>query len=1127
MSATEVLSEKYRTNIVSKFIKTSGIISHQLNSFNDFLNFGIARVVKENIIQIKKKDQACTISFGDVYIPPPTIIEEDRKVRPLYPHEARTRDLTYESTIFIDIREDHIVNGEKETTIHNRVPICKLPIMLGCDKCNLYTCSKSDKISHGECEYDEGGYFIIKGKERVLVGQLRGVYNKPIVLSQKPDDKFKFVCEVRSISEETGHSVAVQCKFGRDERTLVFSLPYVKELINVGIVFKALGFETEEEIRDIIGDFPEIEQYIKYIIRDSYFIPDREHAQKFIGQYAMHEMKENSRDAYALQVTENELLPHMGATSTIKEKAYFLGSMVRKTLLTACGIRKEDDRDNYTNKRVEMAGLLCYELFRTLFKRFTKSVEMQVDKKKQKPDLLSIMSKNSSITLGMRLAFATGSWGLKNNYIRTGVSQVLARMNYGAFLSHLRRVVIPIGKEGKNPKIRQTHPSQIFYICPNECFAPDTPILTWDGTIKLAKDIKVDDCLVNDTGTSVRVRSTCSGKAKMYTIKATNPGFMYYTVTYNHILTLIALPHAQEYLKVKQPSVGPICVDINLQKYLALPSYVKRDLLLFKRTNIDWPEYNNFDINTVGTRTSLETRRKTLAKIVSDYKLTETDDEYILDLTPELTQQVKFLAASIGYYTHERQGAFYLSKFVFVTSLFDVEESEETSFVGWQVDSENGRFLLADFSVTHNTPEGQSIGVVLNLALMASVTRRVPTVFVKEIIESMDNFIFINEIARIENRSKIYINGVLLGVAENTRDFLYEMEELRLSGVLDSQVSFTYCETDNEILVYSDEGRFIRPVLTIDPLTSKPKLTEDIDLTWDEMIDQGYIQYVDHSEVENSVIALNDRDLSIFKPDFMEISPLGMLGVMSSMIPFPDRTQSSRNIFQSAMSKQAIGMFATSHKIRTDTVVHVLDYPQKPLISTAVGDMLNVNEMPYGTNVIVAVLCYTGFGQEDAVIINKSSVDRGLFSTTSYKSLSCEECKQGTYSFETICLPDFDKRKNNYNYGLLDKNGIVKTRMNGKCTYVHKGDVIVGKLLTKSNKSGDEEIIDCSYAIKAGEEGFVDRVIETTNASGYKLVKVIIRVQKIPEIGDKFASRSATEWVELRKVYRQQAAVGA
>ena len=465
------LSENYRWNILEDYFKRNGIVQHQINTFDDFINSGIERVVKETDIKIDQKEMNYKVSFGDVYIPSPNIIEEDRKVRKMFPNEARLRDLNYDSPIFVDVREELEMEGQqKEINVHKRIMIGRVPIMLKSEKCNLRSCTKQERIKKGECEWDQGGYFIIKGKERVLVGQLRGIYNQPIVMLQKSGEKFKYICDVRSMSEETGHSVLLQVKIGTDDRTLVFSLPYIKESINVGIVFKALGFVEDEEIIDIIGNDDErIQKYIKYILRDSYFIKTQEDALKYIGQFSMHIIKDEKRRDYASQVVENELLPHMGITSTIKEKAYFLGNMVNKLLCTHIGIREEDDRDNYANKRVEMAGVLCCELFRTLFKRFTKNIELQLEKKKQRPDVLSIISRTTSITLGLKLAFATGNWGVqKNNYIRTGVSQVLSRLSFGGTLSHLRRVVIPIGKEGKNAKIRQTHASQIMFLCPNE-----------------------------------------------------------------------------------------------------------------------------------------------------------------------------------------------------------------------------------------------------------------------------------------------------------------------------------------------------------------------------------------------------------------------------------------------------------------------------------------------------------------------------------------------------------------------------------------------------------------------------------------------------------------------------------
>ena len=401
------LSEKYRFEILKNYFEENGIVRHQLDTFNDFLNNGIQRVVQESDICVNTKEQKYTVSFGDIYIPNPSVIEEDRSVRYIYPSESRTRDFTYDSPIFVDITEKlEIENQAPEITCHRRVIIGRVPIMLNSTKCNLTGLSVSERIEKGECEWDYGGYFIIRGKERVLVGQLRGVYNQPIVLEQKPGDRYRFICDVRSMSEETGHSVLIQTKISADDRTIVFSLPNIKEVIPAGILFKALGFTSEEDIKNIIGLYDEITQkYIKYIIRDSYHINSRDDALKYIGEYAVHIIKDDKKCDYALQVVENELLPHMGIASTIKEKAYFLGSMVNKLIRTNVGLRKEDDRDNYVNKRAEMAGVLCCDLFRALFKRFIKGIYIQLEKKKQHPDILSIISRTSSITLGLKHSF--------------------------------------------------------------------------------------------------------------------------------------------------------------------------------------------------------------------------------------------------------------------------------------------------------------------------------------------------------------------------------------------------------------------------------------------------------------------------------------------------------------------------------------------------------------------------------------------------------------------------------------------------------------------------------------------------------------------------------------------------
>jgi len=694
-----MLSEKKRWDIIKRYFDDKGFVSHQIETFNEYLTNGIQNVVNEVDLSLKLPFGQLTVSFGQVYIPNPSRINEDRSMVPVLPSEARTEDRTYDSPIFVDIYEKYEYDDkeqENEIIEHKRILVGRTPIMLLSDKCNLKKLSKIERIKAGECDRDHGGYFIIKGKERVIVGQLRGVYNVPIVLEQKAGEKYKFVCEARSMSEETGHSVLIQVKIGADDRNIVFSIPYVREVIPVGILFKALGFVEENDIRKIIGNkdkHPKIDKYINYIIRDSYFVKTQEDALTYISDYIIHVIKDDKKINYVSQVVENELLPHMGIFATIKEKCFFLGHMVNKLLRTACGLRKEDDRDNYANKRIEMTGILFSELFRTLFKRFVKTVEAQIEKKKQKPDILSIISRTNSITSGLRTCISTGSWSVsKTNYVRTGVSQVLSRLTYGATLSHLRRIVIPIGKEGKNAKIRQIHSSQIMYICPSECFDPNTPILTWNGEIKLAKDIIVGDILIDENGNPTKGRKTIAGVAPMFEILPDKNNFMKHTVTSNHILTLKIRQHNRiRYIKKKNRkpyyevfhfnketlkfmyktfankeeaekysiNLSDDIIDINISDYLKLPENVKEKLVLFKCKNVNW-------------------ERKDVVL-----------DRYILGMW-------------LG--DGSKSGSSFARCDSFLQSKFTLNEKGMGDFVGFQLEG-NGRFLLSDFTVSHNTPE--------------------------------------------------------------------------------------------------------------------------------------------------------------------------------------------------------------------------------------------------------------------------------------------------------------------------------------------------------------------------------------------------------------------------------------
>lgn len=908
------MDEKQSFNIILEYFKYRGVVGYQLKSFNNLVNFGLQNIIDQeaNISITPKRGQKYEVSFGHVWVAPPQVIEENRKIYWSSPADARIRDLTYNSAVHCDITETFInEKGEKDETIHNRIVLGRIPVMLKSERCNLYNLTPEKQTEMGECPNDPGGYFVIQGKERVLVGQIRAVYNKVFVIKQKRNDKYKYIAEVRSMSEETGHSVLLKAMIGADDRKLCFSLPYITEVIPIGIVFKAMGYTDDQDIKDLIGlDLVNTRKYIRIITRDAYFINTKEEALEYIGKHSLHTIPKENYKKYAWQVVETELLPHLGISGSIKEKACFLGQMVNKLLTTSVGLRSQDDRDNYANRRVEISGILIYDLFRTLFKRFVSELKTKLEKKKQRPDVISTISRMKGvITKGLQLGFTSGNWGAyKNAYVKTGVSQILDRMTWPATISHLHRLNIPIGKEGKNMQIRQIHSSQAGLICPAE------------------------------------------------------------------------------------------------------------------------------------------------------------------------------------------------------------------------------------------TPEGKSAGIALNATFMADFSRKIQSILVKEILEKFEDIISIDDVKinQIRNMTRLFLNGALIGYTQNPEDVVDYVRNMRNKGQLDKEVSVSYDEIDEDIHMYCDEGRMIRPLLT---MNNNALLIKNKKYTWIELLRKNYIQYLDSSEIESCVIAMYPTDINIQHNDFCEIHPVVMLGVIAAMIPFPDHSQSPRNCYQASMGKQAIGVPVLSSQKRADTLLYMLHYPQRPLVTTKLSDMMGYNKMPSGVNAIVAIIS-AAFNQEDSIVINKSAIERGMFILTQYKNVDESEKKCDTYSTEKICCPpmstgkevkDNDSRyfKRKYaNYSMLEKNcthedcsedschpscrkGIVKLGM-----HVKKGDVLVGKIITKNSKTGEISRTDVSRITQDDEGGIIDRIFASITPNGYKLVKVVIRNEKIPEVGDKFASRAAQKGT-VGMVYNQ------
>ncbi len=433
--------------------------------------------------------------------------------------------------------------------------------------------------------------------------------------------------------------------------------------------------------------------------------------------------------------------------------------------------------------------------------------------------------------------------------------------------------------------------------------------------------------------------------------------------------------------------------------------------------------------------------------------------------------------------------------------------------VSSMLSSEQENFMARTLHPTHygkfcpiETPEGTEIGLRKNLAILCRISTRTDL--------DEEKFVKSLESEGLEKDGvkggDVFFNGRFIGSVENPVNFSKKIRKKRRDGELPLQLNVRYDNNFEIIIISTEPGRALRPLIIAD--NGIPRLNKDHlvklqqgEMKWNDLIKQKVIEYLDTAEEENALVALYENELTN-EHTHLEIDPMDLLGVVTSLVPYGNHDQSSRLNRGSKTQKQALGIYATNYLVRLDTDVSILQYPQKPIVRSFVYDTLNT--YPAGQNLIVAIMTHDGYNMEDALVLNKGSLDRGVGRSFYFRPHSAVEMHYAGSLKDEIIVPTKDTSgyKTEESYRFLDDDGVVSPEAE-----ISEGEVLIGKVSPPKFLSEAREISvrakkESSVTMRQEEKGTVESVFITQDSEGNKIVQVKTRDLRIPELGDKFAT---------------------
>ena len=1068
---------------------------HQLESYNNFVSYQMQRTIdmfnpivvrsdNDYIDDIDEYGLTIKINLINLKFYPPQIYENNGATKIMMPQDARLRNFTYASNTTVDLQIQYIIRDINNDIkiIEKQIPkikICNLPVMLKSSICILKQYENSSQLQTGECSMDCGGYFIVKGSEKTILCQERAAENRIYVFSGVNAPKWDYIAEFKSVPDSKCISpkqveMMIASKMNLYGKGIYVVIPRLKQkkMIELFVLFRVLGVVSDKDICAHIllnvesSKHSEILNFLQASIEDGKKVmtnPDTIQADAFeylmsIVAYNTHNIDKkqannvNRKRDFTNEIIQNDFFPHC---RTLKQKIYLLGLMANRLIRTALKWDEPDDRDSYLNKRIESPGSLLNNLFRNYYIRFVKDVEKQIIREINQGAWKSTENYDNIINM-------TNIYKIfKSTTIENGINRALSTGDFS---------------------VKQSNSSSKVGV------AQVLNRLTYLGTLSHIRRINTP---LEKSGELIAPRKLHGTSWGLLCPVETPEGQSIGVVKNISFMTHLTIPTHTEYLyEYVRPHILSVDDATPLELYDQVKVFIngtwvgisKDPIALYQ--NLKRKKYK--DIINIYTSIVFDYKRMEI-RICSDggrlvRPLLRVENNKVL-LTKEIVEKVKSKEWTwMDLILESNKG----------DSIIEYIDAEEQSFamIGMKVKNNYLHDMNPEFKKNQKLRVNYTHCEIHPCTLLGILGSCVPFPDYNQAPRNTYQCLDPNELVYMADGSKKKIGEIKIG--DSVITFHPETFEQSHTKVVNQFVR------KNEYPIYkitTESGKEITA-------TGDHKFMTNIGwATVDQMIQNSDIK-----------IGINTSEYSISEAEVM-FTPVSTIskcpdGLISDIeVESENHSFISTNGFLSsncAMAKQAIGISAMNYDKRMDKTMYILNYPTRPLVDTRVMDFLKLNKIPSGCQIHVAIMSYTGYNQEDSVLINKAAIDRGLFLATIYHTEKDED--KNIIRDEIIrCKPDPSKTKaiKHGNYSKLNAHGFIPENME-----VENRDIIIAKVVPiKENRNDPTKVIkyeDQSKSFRTTEETYIDKNYSGRNGDGCNFAKTRVRITRKPVIGDKF-----------------------